>query len=82
MVTFEINKILLGVLFKFLLIFFGVIYLLRKVSPFMFKFLISSLLNKSRKVKKNESKENYSKNKKSKPTSGSIGEYVDYEEVE
>jgi hypothetical protein len=82
MVTFGINIIPLGVLFKFLLIFFGVIYLLRMVFPFLFKFLITSWLKKSSQVKGKEPKKNYSKTEKSKPASGSIGEYIDYEEVE
>jgi hypothetical protein len=69
----------LGTLFKFLLFFLGGIYLLRLISPFLFKLMISSLVKKA----------NTQAQKKEPPTppktkspSDSMGEYIDYEELD
>ena len=67
----------LTIILKFLLFFFGGVYILRLLSPFLFKILISSLLKKE---KESKNKENKKRTKKS--TSKSFGEYIDYEEVE
>jgi hypothetical protein len=71
----------LGILFKFLLFFLGGIYLLRLISPFLFKLLISNLIKKSKK-KNHSTKETSTDQKKAKPSSSSIGEYIDYEDIE
>jgi hypothetical protein len=68
----------LGVLLKFLLFFLGGIYLLRLLSPFLFKLLFSSIAKKANQAQSSESKK---KAKKKKP-SDTLGEYIDYEEVE
>tara|TARA_Y100000996_G_C22127874_1_gene480906 strand:+ start:167 stop:373 length:207 start_codon:yes stop_codon:yes gene_type:complete len=68
----------LGIILKFLLIVFGVIYLLRLIFPFLFKLLISSVLKKHNKVPPNNTKKESSK----KTTSDTLGEYIDYEEVD
>ena len=65
--------------FKFLLFFLGGIYILRLISPFLFKLLISSLLKKTNQVPpKNDQKTQTKK----KTGSDSLGEYIDYEEVD
>ena len=71
----------LGILFKFLLFFLGGIYLLRLISPFLFKLLISNLIKKSKK-KNHTTKETPADTKKAKPSSNSMGEYIDYEDIE
>lgn len=78
MVTFGIKSNSLGVLFKFLLFFLGGIYLLRLLSPFLFKWMVSSFLRRN-----NQSHQAQPTNKtKKKPASDSLGEYIDYEEVD
>jgi len=71
----------LGILFKFLLFFLGGIYLLRLIFPFLFKLLISNLIKKSKK-KNPSTKETPNDLKKAKPSSNSMGEYIDYEDIE
>tara|TARA_Y100000996_G_C22162168_1_gene495052 strand:+ start:299 stop:505 length:207 start_codon:yes stop_codon:yes gene_type:complete len=68
----------LGVILKFLLFFFGGIYLLRLLSPFLFKVLLSSLIRKANQ----STPQKTSKKPKNKTVSDSLGEYVDYEEME
>ncbi len=63
---------------KFLLIVFGVVYLIRIISPFLFKLLISSLLKKYNNNPQNKTKTDTKK----KTTSDTLGEYIDYEEVD
>lgn len=65
------------IILKFLIFFLGGIYILRLLSPFLFKILISSLLKKAK-----ESKTKEYKKRTKKTTSQSFGEYIDYEEVE
>ncbi len=65
--------------FKFLLFFLLGIYLLRLISPFLFKLLISSLLKKTNQGSSNN---NPKPQTKKKTTSDSLGEYIDYEEVD
>jgi hypothetical protein len=69
----------LGVLFKFFLIFFGGIYLLRLLSPFLLKWLLSTLAKKAS-THKQQSEAPKAKSKK-KP-SDTMGEYIDYEELD
>jgi hypothetical protein len=69
----------LGVLFKFFLIFFGGIYLLRLLSPFLFKWLLSSLVKKAS-TQKQQSEAPKTKSKKN--SSDTMGEYIDYEELD
>jgi hypothetical protein len=69
----------LGVLFKFFLIFFGGIYLLRFLSPFLFKWFLSSLVKKAS-THKQQSEAPKAKSKKK--TSDTMGEYIDYEELD
>ena len=68
----------MGIILKFLLIVFGVVYLFRIISPFLFKLLISSLLKKYNHVAPNKTKTDTKK----KTTSDTLGEYIDYEEVD
>ena len=68
----------MGILVKFLLIIMGIIYLLRLIIPFLFKSLISNFANKNFNSPTTKSKNNQNK----KPSSESLGEYIDYEEVE
>lgn len=56
----------------------GIIYLLRLIIPFLFKSLISNFVNKHFNSPSSKSKNNQNK----KPSSESLGEYIDYEEVE
>ncbi len=65
--------------FKFLLFFLGGIYLLRLISPFLFKLLITRLIRKNTSNAPNKSPKSHTKKK---PTSESLGEYIDYEEVD
>jgi len=67
------------VFFKFLLFFLGGIYVLRLISPFLFKLLISGLLKKTNQV---PSKNDQKPRTKKKTGSDSLGEYIDYEEVD
>jgi|TARA_B100001057_G_scaffold50612_1_gene45073 hypothetical protein len=67
------------VFFKFLLFFLGGIYLLRLVSPFLFKLLITRLIRKNTRNAPNKSPKSPTKKK---TTSDSLGEYIDYEEVD
>jgi len=66
------------VLLKFLLFFLGGIYLLRLLSPFLFKLMFSSLVKKANKAQSSKPK----KKSKKKKASDTLGEYIDYEEVE
>ena len=68
----------MGIIVKFLLIIIGVIYLLRLIIQYLFKSLISNFANKHFNSAKTKSKNNQNK----KPSSESLGEYIDYEEVE
>ncbi len=68
----------MGIILKFLLIVFGGIYLLRLIFPFLFKLLISNVLKKHNKVPPNNTNKESSK----KTTSDTLGEYIDYEEVD
>ena len=77
-VTFEYKLNHLGIILKILLFIFGGVYLLRLISPFLFKLLISSILKKYNQTPQNETK----KEKKKKTSSDTIGEYIDYEEVD
>ncbi len=65
--------------FKFLLFFLGGIYLIRLISPFLFRLLISSLIKKNT---RNTPDKNPKSHTKKKTTSDSLGEYIDYEEVD
>ncbi|PWH10596.1 hypothetical protein DEJ39_04830 [Bacteroidetes bacterium SCGC AAA795-G10] len=67
----------MAIILKLLLFFLCGIYILRLLSPFLLKILLSSLLKKAKEPKPNE----YKKRTK-KRTSQSFGEYIDYEEVE
>jgi len=69
----------LGVLFKFVLFFLGGVYLLRLLSPFLFRLLFSSLIKKTA---KNESSQKPKNSSKKKNISDTLGEYIEYEEVE
>jgi hypothetical protein len=77
-VTFDSKSNSLGILFKLLLFFLGSVYLLRLISPFLFKLLFSSLAKKANQSQPQETKTN-SKKKKG---GDALGEYIDYEEVE
>ena len=77
-VIFELKENLLGILVKFLLIVLGIIYLLMLLSPFLFRILFSNLVKKQYHSPEPKTKKNQDK----KPTSDSLGEYIDYEEVE
>lgn len=69
----------MGALFKFILIFIGGIYLLRFISPFLFKLMLSSFVKKANsQAQKKETKSQ----KKTKSSTDSIGEYIDYEELD
>lgn len=69
----------MGVLFKFILIFFGGLYLLRLASPFLFKWLVSSLVKKAN----NQAQQGKAQNvKKEQSPSDTMGEYIDYEELD
>ena len=65
--------------FKFLLFFLGGIYLLRLISPLLFKLLITRLIRKNTRSAPNKSPKSHTKKK---TTSDSLGEYIDYEEVD
>ena len=65
-------------LLKFLLFFLGGIYLVRLLSPFLFKLMFSRLAKKANKAQSSEPK----KKPKNKKASDTLGEYIDYEEVE
>jgi hypothetical protein len=69
----------LGTLFKFLLLFFGGIYLLRLISPFLFKLILSNFIKKANNQKY---KTQASPPKKTKSPSDTMGEYIDYEELD
>ncbi|MDA7777921.1 hypothetical protein N9H57_00810 [Flavobacteriaceae bacterium] len=69
----------MGALLKFLLLFLGGIYLLRLISPFLFKLMLSSFVKKTSNQK--QKKETPPPNK-TKPPSDTIGEYIDYEELD
>ena len=56
----------------------GIIYLLRLIIHYLFKSLISNFANKHFNSAETKSKNNQNK----KPSSESLGEYIDYEEVE
>lgn len=69
-------------LFKIIIIFLCVIYLLRLLSPFLFKLLFSSLVKKAATRREPQQPKSNPKPKQYKTSSDSIGEYIDYEEVE
>ena len=69
----------MGALLKFLLIFLGSIYLLRLISPFLFKLMLSSYVKKAN---TQAQKKQSSPPKKTKFPSDTIGEYIDYEELD
>jgi len=55
------------------------IYLIRLISPFLFRLLISNLIKKNT---RNTPDKNPKSHTKKKTTSDSLGEYIDYEEVD
>ena len=70
----------LGILFKILIFIFLIAYIIRRLIPFLFSWLI-------REITKKTSSENFSysnQNKKEQKSSNSkkLGEYVDYEEID
>ncbi len=70
----------LGILFKILIFIFLIGYIIRRLIPFLFSWLI-------REITKKTSSENFSysnQNKKEQKSSNSkkLGEYVDYEEID
>ena len=70
----------LGILFKILIFIFLITYIIRRLIPFLFSWLI-------REITKKTSSENFSysnQNKKEQKSSNSkkLGEYVDYEEID
>jgi len=70
----------LGAIFKFILLFLGGVYLLRLISPFLFKMMLTSFIKKSQ--EQNEKNTTSTPPKKSKSPSDTLGEYVDYEELD
>jgi len=70
----------LGAIFKFILLFLGGVYLLRLISPFLFKMMLTSFIKKSQ--EQNENNTTSTPPKKSKSPSDTLGEYVDYEELD
>ena len=68
--------------FKIIIIFLCVVYLLRLLSPFLFKLLFSSLVKKAATQREPQQPQSNPKRKQNKTSSDSIGEYIDYEEVE
>ena len=74
----------MGLLFKFLLIFLAFVYLLRALSPFLFKQLFSTVAKKAQAAAAKEQMKKKPKSKKEKPgkPSDDIGEYIDYEEID
>ena len=79
MVIFEIKPLVLGALLKFLLLFLGGIYLLRLISPFLFKLMLSSVVKKAN---AQTHKKEQTPPKKTKSPSDTMGEYIDYEELD
>lgn len=79
MVIFEIKPLILGTLLKFFLLFLGGIYLLRLISPFLFKLMLSSFVKKA---SAHSQKKEPTPPKKSKSPSDTMGEYIDYEELD
>ena len=69
-------------LFKIIIIFLCVVYLLRLLSPFLFKLLFSSLVKKAATQREPQQPQSNPKPKQNKTSPDSIGEYIDYEEVE
>ena len=69
-------------LFKIIIIFLCVVYILRLLSPFLFKLLFSSLVKKAATQREPQQPQSNPKPKQNKTSSDSIGEYIDYEEVE
>jgi hypothetical protein len=82
MVTFGDKREHLGILLKFLLIFFGIIYIFRAIFPVLFKLLISNWVQSNKKRQSTPSSSFSSEKKQSKSASDTMGEYIDYEEVE
>jgi len=62
---------------KLLLFLFIISYVIRRFSPLIFGWLISSLFRKSKTQNKNN-KANKNRNKKS----DNLGEYIEYEDIE
>ena len=79
MVIFEIKPLVLGALLKFLLLFLGGIYLFRLISPFLFKLMLSSFVKKAN---AQTHKKEQTPPKKTKSPSDTMGEYIDYEELD
>ena len=69
-------------IFKIIFIFLCVVYLLRLLSPFLFKLLFSSIVKKATSNQGSNKHQSNTNPKQNKTSSESIGEYVDYEEVE
>ena len=77
-VIFDFKYYDLGLFFKILLFLIGSIYLLRFALPFILKYVIQLLLKKRNKFSNSKPKTKY----KNKSFSDSLGEYIDYEEVD
>lgn len=80
----EKNGCVLGVLFKFLFILLAFVYLLRALSPFLFKQLFSSIAKKAEAAaaKEQMKQERKSQKDKSRTPPDDLGEYIDYEEID
>ena len=69
-------------LFKIIFIFLCVVYLIRLLSPFLFKLLFSSVVKKATAQQAPKANQSNTKTKQHKTASDSIGEYIDYEEID
>jgi hypothetical protein len=70
------------VLFKIIFIFLCLVYLLRLLSPFLFKLLFTSVVKKAASQQQAKPSQSSAKPKQDKTSSDSLGDYIDYEEVE
>ncbi len=70
---------------EFILIFFALIYLLRKLAPWILRFFISRFFVKVKEQQSQHQKNQYSSKtnpNKTKSSSEDLGEYIDYEEID
>lgn len=72
----------MGVILKFFLIVFGILYVLRSLAPLLFNFLFSSFIKKASNQKENHHSKKAPPTNKKENTSDTLGEYIDYEEID
>ncbi|MDG1263333.1 MAG: DUF4834 domain-containing protein [Flavobacteriaceae bacterium] len=67
---------------EFILIIFAVIFLLRKLAPWIIRFFLGRLFKMAQRQQSQQQQKAKTNTKKPKTNSEDLGEYIDYEEID